>query len=152
MRHTHYTVQCFDEERAPGEFVNLVTQELIASDEGQAISKAQKFAWGRQWYRITSVIEHDPDLEVDTQASEPIIQQLKSGELTLDRIQILERTGEIKILPDLMAIKKNESTPEAYMGESDNRKFSKAEWDRITAEHRNQPILDSSEETVNARK
>ena len=101
MRHTHYIVQCFDEEVSPGEFIGLVTIELLAEDEGRAISKAQKFVWGRQWYRLVSVIEHDPDLEVATQASEPIIQQLKDGELTLDRIQILERTGEIKILPDI---------------------------------------------------
>ena len=102
MRHTHYIVQAFDEETESGYFVGLVTLDLLAQDEGQAISKAQKFAEGRAWYRLLSVNEHDPDLEIGTQASEPILQQLKDGELTLDRIQILEATGEIKIMPDLM--------------------------------------------------
>ena len=101
MRHTHYTVQAFDEEIS-GVFVGLVTLEVNAQDEGQAISKAQKFTGGRAWYRVIGVNEHDPDLEIGTQASEPILQQLKDGELTLDRIQILEATGEIKIMPDVM--------------------------------------------------
>ena len=104
MRHTHYTVQAFDEEIS-GVFVGLVTLEVNAQDEGQAISKAQKFAEGRAWYRLISVHEHDPDLEISTQVSEPILQQLKDGELTLDRIQILEATGEIKILPSLAGIR-----------------------------------------------
>ena len=102
MRHTHYIVQAFDEEYEPGEFMGLVTLEVIAQDEGQAIQKAQTYARGRAWYRLLSVNEHDPDLEIGTQASEPILQQLKDGVLTLDRIQILEATGEIKIMPDLM--------------------------------------------------
>jgi len=102
MRHTHYIVQAFDEETESGYFVGLVTLDLLAQDEGQAISKAQKFTGGRAWYRVIGVNEHDPDLEIGTQASEPILQQLKDGELTLDRIQILEATGEIKIMPDVM--------------------------------------------------
>lgn len=101
MRHTHYIVQAFDEETSLGDLIGLTTVEVIAEDEGQAISKAQTFAGGRAWYRLTSVTEHDPDLEIATQVSEPILQQLKDGQLTLDRVQILEQTGEIKILPDL---------------------------------------------------
>jgi len=93
-------VQAFDAENEDG-FTGLVTLEVLAQDEGEAISKAQKFVFGRSWYRLTSMVEHDPDLEVATQASEPILQQLKDGDLTLDRVQILERTGEIKIIPDL---------------------------------------------------
>ena len=73
---------------------------MTAQDEGEAITRAQNLAGGRSWYRLTSVVEHDPEVEKTTQVSEPILQQLKDGELTLDRIQILERTGEIKILPD----------------------------------------------------
>ena len=104
MRHTHYMVQAFDSENETG-FIGLVTIEVLAQDEDEAISKAQKFAWGRAWYRLTSMVEHDPDLEIATQASEPILQQLKNGELTLDRIQILEQTGEVKILPDMTKIR-----------------------------------------------
>lgn len=102
MRHTHYIVKAFNEEGADGELKGLVTLDLLAQDEGQAIQKAQTYARGRSWYRLTSVTEHDPDLEIGTQASEPILQQLKDGTLTLERIQILEATGEIKIMPDLM--------------------------------------------------
>ena len=108
MRHTHYTVLGYDEEIPGLGGVKLlegqVTLDLIATNEAEAISKAQKLAWGRNWYRISSVFEHDPDLEMPTQVSEPILQQLKDGELTLDRIQILEATGEIKILPSLAGI------------------------------------------------
>jgi hypothetical protein len=108
MRHTHYTVQGYDEE-IPGMggipiLQGQVTLDLIATNEAEAISKAQKLAGGRNWYRVSSVFEHDPDLEIPTQVSEPILQQLKDGELTLDRIQILEATGEIKILPSLASI------------------------------------------------
>ena len=101
MRHSHYLVHAFDSENEFG-LQGLVTIDIIAEDENEAISKAQKFAFGRNWYRLVSVVEHDPNLEVSTQASEPILQQLKDGELTLDRVQILERTGEVKILPDLV--------------------------------------------------
>jgi len=109
MRHTHYIVQAFDSETETG-FVGLVTIEVLAQDEGEAISKAQKFAWGRAWYRLVSMVEHDPDLEIATQASEPILQQLKDGELTLDRVQILEQTGEIKIIPDLAKMRNRNGT------------------------------------------
>ena len=108
MRHTHYTVLGYDEEISGMGgvpiFQGQVTLDLIANNEAEAISKAQKLAWGRNWYRVSSVFEHDPDLEIPTQVSEPILQQLKDGELTLDRIQILEATGEIKILPSLASI------------------------------------------------
>ena len=108
MRHTHYTVLGYDEEISGMGgvpiFQGQVTLDLIANNEAEAISKAQKFAFGRNWYRVSSVFEHDPDLEIPTQVSEPILQQLKDGELTLDRIQILEATGEIKILPSLAGI------------------------------------------------
>ena len=108
MRHTHYTVLGYDEETIGMGGVPIlqsqVTLDLIATTEAEAISKAQKLAWGRNWYRVSSVFEHDPDLEIPTQVSEPILQQLKDGELTLDRIQILEATGEIKILPSLAGI------------------------------------------------
>ena len=109
MRHVHYLVEGFDEETPVG-FVGLVTIDVIAQDEGGAISKAQKLAFGRNWYRVKSVIEHDPNLEVATQASEPILQQLKDGELTLDRVQILEQTGEIKIIPDLAKMRSHNGT------------------------------------------
>ena len=109
MRHTHYVVQGFDVENEHG-LHGLVTLEVIARDEGEAISKAQKFAWGRNWYRLVSVVEHDPDLEIATQAAEPLLQQLKDGELTLDRIQILEQTGEIKIVPDLAKMRNRNGT------------------------------------------
>jgi|TARA_R110000824_G_C15034094_1_gene659696 hypothetical protein len=101
MRHTHYIVQAFDSENAQMQLEGLVTVELTAEDEGAAISKAQKLAGGRNWYRVIQVVEHDPEVEITSQFSEPILQQLKDGELTLDRIQILEQTGEIRILPDL---------------------------------------------------
>ena len=108
MRHTHYIVLAYDEEIVGVGGMKLlegqVSLDLIAANEAEAISKAQKLAFGRNWYRVSSVFEHDPDLEVSTGASEPIIQQLKEGELTLDRIQILEATGEIKILPSLAGI------------------------------------------------
>lgn len=107
MRHTHYTVIAYDEsvEGMGGVeiFRGQTTFDLIAENEEEAISKAQKLGWGRNWYRVTLVFEHDPDLEIATQMSEPILQQLKDGELTLDRIQIMEDTGAIKILPDLVA-------------------------------------------------
>ena len=108
MRHTHYVVHAFDGEREGigGNMIldGLVTLDLIVENENNAISKAQKLVMTRNFYRIISVFEHDPDLEIATQISEPIIQQLKNGELTLDRIQILEATGEIKILPDLVGM------------------------------------------------
>ena len=110
MRHIHFLVQGFDDESESGRLTGLVTLDLIAQDEGAAISKAQKLVLGRNWYRVSSVIEHDPDLEVASQASEPILQQLKDGELTLDRIQILEQTGEIKIIPDLAKAKSRNGT------------------------------------------
>ena len=104
MRHTHYTVLGYDEEIPGLGGVKLlegqVTLDLIATNEAEAISKAQKLAWGRNWYRISSVFEHDPDLEMPTQVSEPILQQLKNGELTLDRIQIRELDGVVQILPE----------------------------------------------------
>jgi hypothetical protein len=101
MRHTHYIVHAFESENELMQLEGLVTVELTAEDEGAAISKAQKLVGGRNWYRVVQVIEHDPEVEVTSQISEPILQQLKDGELTLDRIQILEQTGEIRILPDL---------------------------------------------------
>jgi hypothetical protein len=101
MRHTHYIVHAFDSENELRQLEGLVTVEITAEDEDAAISKAQKLAGGRSWYRVVQVIEHDPEVEVTSQISEPILQQLKDGELTLDRIQILEQTGEIRILPDL---------------------------------------------------
>ena len=52
MRHTHYIVQAFDEETSLGDLIGLATVEVIAEDEGQAISKAQTFAGGRAWYRF----------------------------------------------------------------------------------------------------
>ena len=104
MRHTHYTVLGYDEEIPGLGGVKLlegqVILDLIATNEAEAISKAQKLAWGRNWYRVSSVFEHDPDLEVSTQVSEPILQQLKNGELTLDRIQIRELDGVVQILPE----------------------------------------------------
>jgi len=118
MRHTHYKVLAFDNEFKGG-FEGLVTLDLVADDEGEAISKAQKFVRGRNWYKLESMKEHDPDLEVGTQASEPLLQQLKDGELTLDRIHILEN-GEIKILPDLMSPKEKKYSPNFYVGEETN--------------------------------
>ena len=109
MRHVHFLVQGFDDENASG-IEGLVTIDVIAHNENAAISKAQKLAFGRNWYRVTSVVEHDPDLEVASQVSEPILQQLKAGELTLDRVQILEQTGEIKILPDLVNMRNRNGT------------------------------------------
>ena len=109
MRHLHYMIEGFDEETAMG-VVGLVTVDVIAQDEGGAISKAQKLVWGRNWYRVKSVVEHDPNLEVASQASEPILQQLKDGELTLDRVQILEQTGEVKIIPDLAKMRSHNGT------------------------------------------
>ena len=100
MRHTHYLVQAYETEDSLGNMTQLVTLDLIAKNENEAISKAQQMAFGRSWYRVASVMEHDPDLEEASQASEPLLQQLKDGELTLDRIQIME-TGEIKVLPEL---------------------------------------------------
>jgi len=105
MRHTHYMVQAFDSENELGQLTGLVSLEVTAQDEGEAISKAQNLVGGRQWYRLVSVVEHDPEVEVTNQVSEPILQQLKDGELTLDRIQILEQTGEVKILPDMTKIR-----------------------------------------------
>ena len=115
MRHTHYKVLAFDNE-FKGDFEGLVTLDLVAADEGEAISKAQKFVSGRNWYKLESMKEHDPDLETETQVSEPILQQLKTGELTLDRIHILEN-GNIKILPDLMNSKEKKYTSNFYVGE-----------------------------------
>ena len=104
MRHTHYVVQAYIDEDGLGNLGGVITLDLIADSEDSAISKAQKFASRRNWYKVVQVFEHDPDLEIATQASEPILQQLKDGKLTLDRIQILEATGEIKILPSLANI------------------------------------------------
>jgi len=119
MRHTHYIVHAYDSENEVGTLTGLVTIDIMAEDEGQAISKAQKFAGGRAWYRLVSILEHDPNIEVGTQASEPLLQQLKDGELTLDRIHILEN-GEIKILPDLMSPKEKKYSPNFYVGEEAN--------------------------------
>ena len=109
MRHVHYMGQAFEEEHETV-FIWLVTIDVLAQNENEAISKAQRFAFGRAWYRLISVVEHDPDLEVASQASEPILQQLKDGELTLDRVQILEQTGEIKIIPDLAKMRNRNGT------------------------------------------
>ena len=107
MRHTHYIVVAYDEAIECMGGVEIlrgqITFDLIVDNEEAAISKAQKLVFGRNWYKVTSVFEHNPDLEIATQHSEPILQQLKDGELTLDRIQIMEDTGAIKILPDLVA-------------------------------------------------
>ena len=118
MRHTHYKVLAFDGE-IHGVFEGLVTLDLVAADEGEAISKAQRFIGGRAWYRVESMKEHDPDLEISTQISEPILQQLKTGELTLDRIHILE-DGTIKILPALITQKEEKYTSAFYVGEENN--------------------------------
>ena len=68
MRHTHYVVLAYDEEVVEGlgtkTLEGQVTLDLIASNENEAISKAQKLAFGRNWYRLSSVFEHDPDLEI----------------------------------------------------------------------------------------
>ena len=103
MRHTHYVVLAYDGEvEMLGNKIleGQVTLDIIAMNENEAISKAQKLAGNRNWYRVSSVFEHDPDLEVSTQVSEPILQQLKNGELTLDRIQIRELDGVVQILPE----------------------------------------------------
>jgi len=123
MRHTHYTVLAYDEEILGVGGMKLldgqVSLDLIAANEDEAISKAQKLAFGRNWYRVVSVFEHDPDLEILTQVSEPILQQLKDGELTLDRIHILE-DGTIKILPALITQKEEKYTSAFYVGEENN--------------------------------
>ena len=54
MRHTHYKVLAFDNE-FKGDFEGLVTLDLVAADEGEAISKAQKFVSGRNWYKLESM-------------------------------------------------------------------------------------------------
>ena len=48
MRHVHYMVQAFDSENETG-FIGLVTIDVLAQNEKEAISKAQRFVWGRAW-------------------------------------------------------------------------------------------------------
>jgi len=101
MRHTHFIVQAYDAEQGVGmekTLDGLVTLDLITREENDALSRAKELARGRAWYKVISIFEHDPDLEATTQAPEPILQQLKDGELSLDRIQIEKDTGVIKIL------------------------------------------------------
>ena len=102
MRHTHFMVQAYDGEQGVGiekTLDGLVTLDLITREENDAIARAKELARGRTWYKVVSIFEHDPDLELATQVSEPIIQQLKDGELSIDTIQVEEDTGIIKNFP-----------------------------------------------------
>jgi len=66
MKHTHYIIMAFNEQDERGNFVRPVQVELMASNEKDALELAKQLIV-KENYRVTQIIQHDPDYEVGHQ-------------------------------------------------------------------------------------
>ena len=62
MNHFHYIVQGYEHREDTGVLKDMVSIDIIAGSEGEALSKAEEMV-NKSFYRVTQVVEHNPDLE-----------------------------------------------------------------------------------------
>lgn len=62
MRHLHYIVQGYEGHGQGSELLDVATVDILADSEKDALAKAKKLV-KKKLYRVSNVVEHDPDLE-----------------------------------------------------------------------------------------
>ena len=64
MRHTHYIVQGYEGQGEGTQLLDVATVDVLADSEKDALKRAAKFV-SKKHYRVSSVIEHNPRVELD---------------------------------------------------------------------------------------
>lgn len=72
MRHTHYFVQGYAMKTETGALTDSVAIDVFASTEEEAIGRARKLV-KKDHYRVSQVVEHDPDAELATLRTTPVM-------------------------------------------------------------------------------